>query len=161
MKKTVYEFHGKRSGYDVAEAIKKVYEKTPPTFTILDFIVSVDGEDKHFSSKALTDQKHVGILAAGEDALAVDQYLHIKMGYDPHKSPLLKPFKLHEKIDVIGDDLTPLKDWEKVPITTRIGYKTIFKFINLTDEYMPFAKDEMNEIFEKEVLVDVIPNYNG
>ena len=102
----------------------------------------------------------MGILAASNDDVAIDQYLHVKMGYKPFESPITKPFARTDQINVIGDDLHPIPNWRKVSWRTRASYKILFKFMGFTKQKLPFAVPRMEETLKKQVLMDVIPSKN-
>ena len=149
------EFHNKRSGLNVPEAIKFVYDKHPPDFTIMDWTKSIDGEDEHFAKEPLTEYKTVGRLIAGQNAIAVDMYLHQKMGYDVFDSPIMNQFNTTITLQVKGDQLTPLTDWKPVPMLTKIQFKTL---LSVTDNIrkIPTMEDRVKNQFRKMVMMDVI-----
>ena len=155
VREKIYQFHNKESGMDVPQAIQFVYQKTPPDFTIMDWIISVDGEDEHFSKEALSYHKDVGRMIVSKDTLAVDTYLQQKMGYKPFESEITQPFKNDTEIEVIGDDLNAIKDWKKVPWRTRTGFKTLFKIMHIAKK-SPKIEKEMKKTLRKAVLMDVI-----
>ena len=154
VREKVYEFHNKESGMNVIEAIQFVHQKTPPNFTIMDWIISVDGEDEHFSKEALSYHKNIGKIIASKNTIAVDTYLQQKMGYQPFESEITQPFKNNTEIEVIGDNLDVIKDWKKVPWKTRAGFKTLFKIMHIAKK-SPKIEKEMKKTLRKSVLMDV------
>jgi len=160
IREKIYQFHNKESGFDVPHAIKFVYEKTPPDFTIMDWIISIDGEDEHFSKEALSYSKDIGKLIASKDAIAIDTYLQEKMGYKPFESEITKQFENDNEIEIIGDNIIKIPDWKKVPWHTRAGYKTLFKIMDITKKYPP-AEVYMKKVLRKQVLMDVIESVDS
>lgn len=126
-------FHKKKSGLNIEEATACVNKITPSDFVFVDWIDSVDGNEKSYYSKPIehTDFKPVFPLRliAGKNPIAIDKYLSAKMGYEEDDIPILQE-ELRQKEDfvlkdddVVGDDLSPLQFWKKVSDLTRVKVK--------------------------------------
>jgi hypothetical protein len=128
------QFHWKESGIGMEEAAVAVHEITPPDFTIVDMIRSVDGSDEHVSTKKLTEFVEPHLLLAGKDPLAIDKVLATKMGYDEDEPPVTREMlKVRENFDIKENDISggglsrirvEGHEWRKVPLGTRIEWKT-------------------------------------
>ena len=132
-------FHHRRSGLDVAGAIVAVNLLQTPRFAIVDWIDGVDGGEVCYFPKKLGEEElsrvhaHPRRILAGEDALAVDEVLCRKMGYDTGRVPMLVRMRAElagrragghaEKrgardYEVVGDTVAPLPEWRRLPRTT-------------------------------------------
>lgn len=155
------EFHHMKSGLDVPHVVEFVHEKTPPSFTIMDWVRSVDDKDVHMSSKPLTYYKDANRLIASKSALAVDTYLHQKMGYAPFESDVVQPVAKtarYPQITVQGDNLDHVKNWKTVPWSTRLKYKFLFQSIKMARKMKP-AETRMKQIMRNTVRMDVLDDH--
>jgi len=129
------EFHRRRSGLDVAAAILAVNLLQTPQFSLIDWIDGVDGGEVCYFSRRLDGDElrrvhaHPQRILAGEDALAVDEVLCRKMGYDPRIVPVLAKVRAHwgdrrtgrqeaageRGYEIVGDSDAPLEDWRRLP----------------------------------------------
>jgi uncharacterized protein (DUF362 family) len=91
-------YHWKKSGVSMEDAAVAINHSTPPDFTIVDMIHTIDGEDEHVSFGKLEGHVTPGILMAGKDPLAIDKALAIKMGFDQNEPPVTKA-----EVDFRGD----------------------------------------------------------
>lgn len=132
-------FHHRKSGLDVADAILAVNLLQTPRFSLVDWIDGVDGSEACYFPKKLGEDElkgkhaHPQHIIAGADALAVDEVLCRKMGYDPRTVPVLVRVRAewagrraggHEVAqgeggyEVVGDTLAPLAEWRRLPRLT-------------------------------------------
>jgi hypothetical protein len=142
----------------VPGAVQFIYEKTPPDFTIMDWIRSIDDKDEHMGSKPLTYYKDANRLIAGQSALAVDTYLHQKMGYSPFESEVIQPIAKdahYPEVNVKGDTLFPLDNWKTVPWSERLKFRLLLASVNLARKNKRM-ETEMKKIFRKSVRMTVL-----
>jgi uncharacterized protein (DUF362 family) len=81
-------YHWKESGVSVEDAIVAVNHSTPPDFTIVDMIDTIDGEDEHVSFTKLDEHVSPRLLMAGKDPMAIDKAIAVKMGYGQNAPPV-------------------------------------------------------------------------
>jgi len=126
-------FHKEESGLNIEEATIAVNHATPSDFTIVDFIDSVDGNEKSYYRKNIKETNFKPfpsrMLIAGKNSVAIDKFLVAKMGYKEKDIPILQEeieefgdFKLKNS-DVKGSNLIPLKNWKKLSKLTNIKAK--------------------------------------
>jgi len=101
-----------------AKVICDIFEIRPPDMNIMDAITVIEGNGPCHGG----NQRHVGKLLAGRDALALDFIMARMMGVDPTTLPLIKEGSIRgfgnadeENIDIQGK-LEPIPDFQ-MPVT--------------------------------------------
>jgi len=160
----LFHYHYEGSGFTVEEVTTAVHEITPPNFTIVDMLKSVDGRDEHVSTERMTEFVEPQLLLAGRDALTIDKILATKMGYAQNEPPMTKEMLKHKKdfdaCDLLrGGDCSRIivdgREWRKVPLSTEIlwkfGIDTVLRELLKID----FVKDQMKKVGNV-FLIDVV-----
>lgn len=138
-------FHKKEyRGMDVIDATYFINSATPPGFNIIDFVTSVDGNEKSFYRYDVTDVNpschyQAGMLIAGKNPVAIDKFLSVKMGYEQNESPIVGyiasqtgDFDIFDYY-IDGSDFSPLEGWRKVT-PFRIGLSKFQDKIPVSDD---------------------------
>jgi uncharacterized protein (DUF362 family) len=116
-------FHKRQSGYGVPEATFLVNHFTPPGFNIIDFIESVDGNEVSLFRNEVTNFKYFPShrIVVGTNALAIDKYLSLKMGYGQEESPIINYYVKQtlnlfdvRSCELVGDTFRALPSWRKI-----------------------------------------------
>jgi uncharacterized protein (DUF362 family)/Pyruvate/2-oxoacid:ferredoxin oxidoreductase delta subunit len=132
---------------DFSEILAKVYSITKPHLTVVDGIVAMEGDGP--SSGVL---RKMGLVMAGEDAVAIDSCLAKIMGLEPLDILVTKKAygsRLGEadlsKIEVLGDALDTFiaKDF-KLPQTTPLKYipKSVISSVASLIRFKPHIDNE-------------------
>jgi uncharacterized protein (DUF362 family) len=127
-------FHQRKSKLDVPMATHLANLITKPHYNFVDFIQGVDGDERALFYTAIKPEKRgtginpflnegyypSGMLIAGNDGLAIDKFISVKMGYKQNESPIVKyhaeetgDFDINDT-NIIGSSLDPLPKWKKV-----------------------------------------------
>jgi hypothetical protein len=119
-------FHKRASGLYIDEVTYFVNVTTPPDYSIVDFVQSIDGQEESLYRLPVKGFKYypAGRLVAGTDSLEIDKYISLKMGYEQNESPIVRyfasragDFDIHGR-KIIGDDLEPINEegrtWRRI-----------------------------------------------
>jgi len=114
-------FHKRASGYGIPEATFLANHFTPPTFNIVDFVQSIDGNEVSLFREEIRSFDYFPShrLVASKNGLAIDKYLSLKMGLDQDESPVVEYAARQGNFDVRscplhGDTFTTLPSWRRV-----------------------------------------------
>lgn len=120
-------YHHKNAKLTIEEATWVVNHSTPPDFTIVDMIDSVDGDEVSYFKKDLDHFHHYmsNLLFAGEYATTIDMVICKKMGYKIAECPILQKEVTSSSLDVEinnymidGGTLDPFPGWRRIsPLT--------------------------------------------
>jgi len=161
-------FHQQKSGLDVPMATHFANLATKPHYNLVDFIKGIDGDERALFYKPLEHGKRgtgidpilnkkyypSGMLIAGNDGLAVDKFISVKMGYKQNESPIVK-YHADEMGDfdindtrIIGSSLDPLPKWKKV--------SWLWLIHGMIEHQLPVSEDTIawgirNYYFDKEL----------
>jgi len=139
-------FHKKEyQGMNVIDATYFINTVTSPHFNIVDFVTSVDGNEKSFYRGDVDDLRNfshyeAGMLIAGKNPVAIDKFLSVKMGYEQNESPIIDyianktgDFDIFEEYSISGSDFSELDGWRKVS-KTRIGLSKFQDKLPISDK---------------------------
>ena len=116
-------FHKKTSGYGIPEAAFLASYFTPPSFNIVDFIEGVDGNEVSLYRGEVKNLKYYpsGRIIAGENSVAIDKLVSLKMGYTQDASPVVEysaiasgNFDVTRSTNLIGDDFSMMPGWRRI-----------------------------------------------
>jgi len=127
---------------DFCRMLVDIYKETPPALSIVDAVVAMEGEGPGSSGSL----RHLGLILASRDAVALDSVLALLMGLKPEQILTTKEAarrKLGESdvrsIEIIGEDLKSLKIKPFILPATSALMKVAQPFLDIAKNFIKFC----------------------